>query len=450
MFLTNINLFNQLALISVLLLLSTIIPPAPKEIGIFEIVYIITFGLNIYIWLIRRRFLKIPKNTINISLTFLYLLLIESYFVGRLYDVSLEKYIRGIVPFLNSLVFFIVLTELKSPQQISLLINTLRLIALIFPLKAGNDIINSLITEPLISYAKIRASLEGSMFGVYVITLPIFFITLRIFAKDLSSKFDWLIIILSSTTLIITFLRSAILIFTFVLMLLISKAVHEKTINIKKILFIILKIGISLSCLSLTLIFEPVRILLNTALSIVLSGYIDRFKFLLEKGDVRLVETQEVLKHFIESPFLGKGLGFQYSYHRDIYMNKSFFWMGGYTHNIYTYFLLDFGIVGTLILTLLIISIIYEFKKNNKHPSPRIRGLNFSFGLAILTMFLYANFQSIYRSVPYFLLFFTFLGIMVKLRYLKDTHPTGERHDPENSNDNRNTSLLQPPKSLDT
>lgn len=404
--------------------LSVILPPAPQEIGPLEIIYIAIFALTVFAWVIQFKYFKHGQLFLNRLIPpflVLYILIFISFFTRQLSDTTLYHWVRGVIPFLNLCIFFVLLSEIKDIRDVNRITWVFRLTAIILIISVANSVfpvLGGAITAE--NFIEIRASLEEGTFGPLTAMLPVFLFSLWI-NRVQSEKLDLVILIALILIATITFLRSLVLIFAFMGIIIIFRYFRRSGFQLlPKIILVVFFLIFSIILAYVT--SEKIR----SFLDLIYIGFSSRFERLETVGDVRMLETKEVLYHFKESPVIGHGIGFQFSYDRGEFMGpwKTFLWSGGYTHNIFTYFLLVFGVIGVVILFWIIYSVWREYRLGTKHISDNmIQGYLFAVGMGLLAMFLYANFQSVYRSLNYLLLISILLATLVKLRIFHQEAP---------------------------
>ena len=398
--------------IFILLPLTVILPPAPQEIGPIELGYIIIFAFTALMGTFKYRNVK---NRISLPLLCLFALIVVSFFTRQLSDTSLYHWVRGVVPFLNLIMFFIILSDLRDMFDVNRIIWMFRIIAaLIIVLVTAAVIpgIGGILSTG--NYIELRASLAQGSFGPLTIMLPVFLSALWL-SPIHRSKIDLLLVILLVFVNTLTLLRSAVIIFFII------GALFVRKYSIKDIDRTLLKVMLLLFLMAL-LSFASYMLSENVSsfVNLIYTGFTDRFARLETIGDVRTLENRVVLQHFMESPLLGHGLGYQFSYDRGNFMGRSYLWSGGYTHNIFTYFLLVFGIPGIILLVWITIAVWKEYIAEQKRSdNARARGYMYATGIGILTLFLYANVQSVFRSVSYMFILSVLLAILVKINGLQ-------------------------------
>lgn len=129
---------------------------------------------------------------------------------------------------------------------------------------------------------------------------------------------------------------------------------------------------------------------------------------------VRIDEVKTILSEVEKSPWIGKGLGYKYDSSALGYGDAV-----AYSHNIFAYFLLDFGILGVAFLVGLMFYVFVSFAKAYKmfkHEHFMRNKLTLSV-VCILGIIVYANFFAIIRSIQTIFVFSFFLAYFSKNFY---------------------------------
>ena len=129
---------------------------------------------------------------------------------------------------------------------------------------------------------------------------------------------------------------------------------------------------------------------------------------IMDKGSVsvRIMEFSIALSELKGNYMFGNGLGYEYDASELGYGSDKV----GYMHNIIAYFMLDFGILGLILLISLIRLLIVQYLRNMKQNacSKELINHNALIGAVILSFAVYANFFAMIRSIHfnYMIIFF--------------------------------------------
>jgi O-antigen ligase len=408
--------------IYILIPLAVFVPPAPQEIGALELGYMGILAFTLLAWLVRFRLSQYISSSLTSAIIFLFTLIFVSFFVRTLYGTSLYHWIRGIIPFLNFAVFYLVMSELRHQRDLQRLLWVFRITAVcVFILVAGSvlPVLGKAISARNIW--EIRSALENGSFGTFTVMLPAFLFALWM-SKHQRSKLDLVLLLGMLLIVLVTFLRSALLILGLTGLMVLWRSV--RTSGAQLLRRIALPSVASIACIAAVYVVSPQA---RSFFDLIYEGFAYRFGVLNTMGDVRSYEAQEVFSHFQKAPVIGHGLGFQYSYDRSKFMGigRKVIWEGGYTHNAFTYFMLVFGVIGIVALLWLIWAAWLEYRKCARRPLDEAsREYLFATGIALLATFLYGNFQSVLRSVTYLFVVSVLLGVIVKLGRLESDQPT--------------------------
>lgn len=142
---------------------------------------------------------------------------------------------------------------------------------------------------------------------------------------------------------------------------------------------------------------------------------IERFEDTLNEGvsSRRMLEAKFAFDAFSESPFVGKGLGYQVPVDA-IETNHDLGWVEassvGYLHNIWLYLLMDLGVVGVMLYAGMVFAPLLNglrFWRSNQLGS----SVRFCVAMVIFSTITFSSFQACFRSIQVNLV----LGIMVAI-----------------------------------
>ncbi|MCS7254558.1 MAG: O-antigen ligase family protein [Armatimonadetes bacterium] len=395
-------------LVGLILLNTAFIDPAPHSIYIGEIVYIGLFVIVIFIFatqVLMRGSIQISSNYLYIPLLCIFILTIASLWQGIVVNgTPFYLWLRGFIPFVNYLIFFLLIRELRSLSNLYILIGFLLASALVILFKIIFVIANA---YPL-NLLEIRAALPRHAFQPHILASFGFLIG---YATESSGKKRLCAILLALiflASMLVTISRSLTLLAILIGIIGIMRRTRFPVILLKLIIL----------CITFAFLFSLISAKKTVNLH---SIWISRFsRNILE--DVRVEESAAVLKEFAKHPILGNGLGYQYSYYRSA-INLE--WEGGYTHNFITYILLTMGLVGLIIFLWLLGTILLElhltYKAVAKSQNEQIRSIFWGLVLCLIGVLLYSLMQSIFRALAFpIIVSFTLAGIVSLRRIITE------------------------------
>lgn len=137
----------------------------------------------------------------------------------------------------------------------------------------------------------------------------------------------------------------------------------------------------------------------------------DKPQIVVEKGSVsvRIVELKTAIKHFINTPILGEGIGYRWVAEGVDYGKPVI-----YMHNVVAFCMLDFGIMGLVYLFVVVLIFFkMEYKVIKANVDLELKK-SFQFSLAVIIMaFAYANFFAVYRSIEFVVLCSIYIGKII-------------------------------------
>lgn len=400
-------LYGALALV----LLSPIVAPQPQSIDALEILFIFIWVLTFLNWLFR--YFISPrwyKNSLNLPLFTLFLLCMASFFLAKSQGTSTYSWLRGFVPFLNILMFFLFLDQIKSKNDVEQIANVIRITTFIYFVANIYILLKNLGFRIPTSPWEIRAAYADLAKTQFSVLCMMF--TYALWLRQARKK-DLLLFFLPLTISLTVGIRGALLP-GFILFI-----ITLYSIKLKHIKFLMGFTWVSVALVSLfALLFSQIIGILFENIYSLHKARTQRF---IEVGDVRVLETKVVLENFKETPIFGKGLGFVYSYSRSPYLpGKTLIWEGRYTHNIFTFFMLDFGIIGVLLLMWLIIATVKEYIITKiKLAGNPLFDYTYAAGLALLGTLMYSLLEAIVNSTSFWLTTTMLMAIVIKSRFLK-------------------------------
>jgi len=397
---------NSKAGLFISIFLLAIVPPAPKEIGVVEIAYICIFAGMVAGWIFKKYWRQLPITLTRYSVTVILIFAVISLLTALVNGVGLSLWIRGMIPFAGLLLYFVsgtVIRTSKDRKQLIFVFYVAAITLIVISFREGVASINTALL--LNNFWIVRENLGFGAYQPLVIGIPLFAAGYVFESPQRRPWLHYCVLVIASIASLITLLRSVFIVMAICLGL--SLWLYARTHTRQRVVWLVIKLVGVLILLSGLLTIAQLKPLLD----VFSSGVEVRFGQLAEQDlseNVRVLEFNEVKKYFLESPLMGKGLGFQYEFIRG-YLG---YWQGGYTHNIITYFALTMGSIGVISLMGFLFTVYKDLSaKLLDYKSYSLEDRAFLMGaiLYIVALLLYVQFQSVFRHVS----FFTTLSIML-------------------------------------
>ncbi|MDD4599653.1 MAG: O-antigen ligase family protein [Negativicutes bacterium] len=319
----NINYFFK-GCIVFLYSLAALLPFVPDEVNLLLIVFVGFVGITYLCGIVN--IVYVNKYVINMQHIFLgcfFVSILISLFVTQINGVEISQWIRGVTPFLFLSIYFL-LSPITSEVKAKFLLNAIHLSCIVWMIKI-------LFTLGFIIFS------PGQMTRLTLITpdlsLPYGMIGFACSLFNDDKRFSKIKIILCTIFLALVIgsgYRSALLIIIIPILYYI-KQLEPRTIVFGGIIFLLFTFGLLISD----------SLILNSD-----SGLAYMYKKRFENiGDElssrRYLEVEYALTNFVDSPLLGKGLGYPVPGFADHVGSQV-----AYIHNLWAYLLMDLGLFG--------------------------------------------------------------------------------------------------------
>lgn len=371
----------------------------PEGVGLAEISYGSIFAATFLGWLFKLLTGKgkLPPSPVYKPTALLFLLAVGSILLAGRNDTPFMAWLRSFVPFTGLLMIFVAASELTSRQHLRLVALALYLAALASFARVFITVAEAFpISLDVWNPALIRLALPHQVYGGGVLAGASLAFGYLVAPAGRGRLIHLALLALFSFGLAFLFLRSTLVIAAAVAAAGIYLSVRYGG-GVSSLARRLVPGAILLGGLPLVAYFsQPVR----SVFEIVVYGYKSRLESLGLGLEARWAEFAAVLKIFKESPFLGMGLGFEYSFSP----GPELLWTVRFTHNIISYFLLTTGALGLLLLLWLAGSATMEFAKGFKRFNRQDTGLLTAFALAWLSLSLYTLVNTVFLWADYFLL----------------------------------------------
>ena len=360
-----ITLLNPKFGIFILLFLQLGLTQSAAGVNKIEIIFMIFFGTVVVSWVLHQLLKKeiaISWSSLNFPILLFLAFCVFSFIKASYNNVSIMNWFAEWRVFLILILFFIILNEFKSKEELKWLIYSFLLITTSICLR---DIFLVIQQGGLEQVRRVAGLQYASFFFIMAIpfSISIFLTTKRFLVKWLQIP----LILLFIYRLLISIMRSYILTLLVMLVIFVGTLLVLKTFKNKRLFFRMVSL-IILVCIISGVVFLvfPVqmdRIVKNTLI---------RFSVLKDFSSPqnisafsRVAEIKAVWNYAIKQPVLGHGFGFKYQYYRP---NQKFYDVP-YVHFIPLFFFLKVGFIGILLIIWIIIQVLslnWQVFKNEK------------------------------------------------------------------------------------
>lgn len=360
-----ITLLNSKFGIFVLLFLQLGLTQSTTGLNKIEIIFMIFFGSVIVGWILRQLLKKdatIRMSSLNFPILLFLAFCVFSFTKASYNNVSTMNWFVECRVFLILILFFIILNEFKSKEELKWLIYSFLLVTMLICLR---DIFLAIQQGGLEQVRRVTGLQYASLF--FLMTIP-FSISIFLTTRCLLVKwFQIPLILLFIYRLLISITRSYILTLLVILVIFVGTLLVLKTFKNKRLFFRMVALIILVCIISgIVLLIFPVqtdRILENTLMrfSVLKDFYSTQNISTLS----RVVEIKAAWNYAIKQPLLGHGFGFKYQYYRP----NQIFYDISYVHFIPLFFFLKIGFIGILLILWIIIRVLslnWQVFKNEK------------------------------------------------------------------------------------
>jgi len=355
-----------------------------------EIIFMIFFGSVIIGWILRQLLKKdiaIRQSSLNFPILLFLAFCVFSFIKASYNNVSIMNWFVECRVFLILILFFIILNEFKSKEELKWLIYSFLLITTLICLR---DIFLVVQRGSLEKVWRIAGLQYASLF--FLMAIP-FSISMFLTTRHLLVK--WLqipLILLFIYRLLISVTRSYVLALLAISVIFVATLLVLKTFKNKRLFFRIVALIILLCIISgVVFLIFPVQ------MDRIVKNFLMRFSVLKDFYSPqnisvlsRVEEIKAVWNYAIKQPLLGHGFGFKYQYYRP---NQTFHDVS-YVHFIPLFFFLKVGFIGTSLIIWIIIRVLslnWQVMQNEKNIFWRLIELalfsNF-IGIIVLSFFI--------------------------------------------------------------
>jgi len=419
-----ITLLNSKFGIFVLLFLQLGLTQSTAGVSKIEIIFMIFFGTVVVGWILRQLLKKgivISWSSLNFPILLFLAFCVFSFIKAFYNNVSIMNWFAEWRVFLILILFFIILNEFKSKEELKWLIYSFLLITTLICLR---DIFLVIQQGGLEQVRRVTGLQYASLFFIMAIpfSISIFLTTRHLLVKWLQIP----LILLFIYRLLISIMRSYILVLLVILVIFVATLFVLKTFKNKRLFFRMVSL-IILVCIISGVVF----LIFPVQMDRIVKNSLIRFSILKDFSSPqnisalsRVAEIKAAWNYAIKQPLLGHGFGFKYQYYRP----NQIFYDISYVHFIPLFFFLKIGFIGILLITWIItrvLSLNWQVFKNEKDLFWKFLELalfsNF-IGLLILSFFI----TSVIRIDSLF--YFTFAtGIVATIKKIQKESNTMSR-----------------------
>ena len=346
--------------INFLILLHIFIVEGTKTISVQE------FGVGFFLifiiglWFFKECFLNPAQQLIekaDYALVAFFIFCLGSLLGGLAYQVSLQKWLRELIPFLPFLIIFPLRKELNSKKRILVLLMSVLFVCLCMAFR------NLIRYRELVSVADVYWQISASR---QTSNEPFFFVPIVISVSILLYGSSWkikglmiILICLFSITLVVTFSRGywvATIFSIFILFIFSSVKIKIKIIGFFAVM----------AALGLLLLFLAFGELGDFILASVKNRFLTVHHLIRDPSiRSRLQESSALLKLINDNPIIGYGLGKQYEFHSILQREMP----TAYIHNAFLFLIFKLGLGGFISFVFFWAMVIVDgyrvFKKQN-------------------------------------------------------------------------------------
>ena|GEM_PF-5078750 len=360
-----ITLLNPKFGIFVLLFLQLGLTQSTEGLTKAKIVFIIFFFAVFVGWLLKKLIkgkISIPRSFLGLPIMIFGGMCFFSYIMAVYNNISTNVWFSCIHPFLNLVLFFVILDEFKSKKEIKLLIYEFLLVAALICLK---DILFAVKMGGFNVVGEVAGTDYASLYFIFSIPLSI-----AIFLSAKNFWIKWLqipLLLLYFFRILISLMRSYIIVFVAGEVMFILLLLSLRILKRKKLLFRIVTLTIIVF-----IIFGFLYLLFYQNANEYIQKNIFRFSVLkdfysLKNGSMldRIAEARAVWDQSWRQPIFGHGFGFKYQYYGSGHQLYEY----NYVHDAPLYFFLTIGLAGLLIVIWLVrrtLSFNWRTLKNEK------------------------------------------------------------------------------------
>jgi len=360
-----ITLLNPKIGIFILLFLQLGLTQSTYGLTKIETIFIILFSSVIIGWvlhhLIKKR-IVIKRSSLDIPIIFFLIYCLFSFIKAYYNDVNIIDWFVECRVFLILVLFFVILNEFNFKKELQWLIYCFLFITTLICIKDIFLIVQRVGFENIEEVAGIQYASLYFVMGILI--------AVSIFLTDKNDWIRWMqipLILLFIFRLLISLMRSYIIVFLIILLSFIITLFLFKKLRNKKIVFRMIALLVFLG-----IIFSVIFLIFHTEINKIIQNTSARFMLLKDFYSLknisilsRLIETKVAWNYALNQPFLGHGFGFKYQYYRP---DGRLYYIP-YVHFVPLFFLLKIGFIGMLSVIWLIVRILIlnwqVFKKEN-------------------------------------------------------------------------------------
>jgi hypothetical protein len=406
---------------AMLMVVVTFIPPVPREVGLWEVAYVLLFAVILITGFFAALSgpMRIPRNAIVPPILFFYAMMVAWAPISTFNEVTWGEWLRELIPYLNFLLLPLLLFAIRRPGDFHILLGGAVVGSVSYTLQILFKLDVAAASFAAGRPGMLRASLTDNAFQAVPIIMVGFCLGV-LSAPDARRRLAWLALLgVTILGVLLTFARGP-LVFTLALgsialLRLFSRPVHSPVMMRRVAIgtaVVMLFAGAAGGVI-------PIPNKVERTFALGATFYKQRFDRVITGNDSgRGLENRAVVRAVGKSIVFGKGPGFDVSFY---HVNRAAWVTRSYTHNVMTYAYLHFGLFGVVALFWLLGGIAFEAWRS--YPG-RGGGANWLwsgivFGLA--AAFFYVSIQSTFRHNSLVLIATIFSSILIMLPRLGGT-----------------------------
>jgi O-antigen ligase len=392
-----------------------LLPQAPQEIGFRELAFLVIWGTTFFAWLCNRLLsgrVLVRKSSITAALLMFLGILVLSLPIALARGTTLYEWARGLAPFVPLLGFFVVAAEAHDARTYRQL---LWVFVLVGSWLAGQTIFvywHERLWEPVfipeigLIYRRVTWIFDAAT-SPLILAGAVIVLVEALFAQGWLKRLAfWGIAFFLSSAIVLTLSRSEIAVLAFTAISTVFVILFKGRLRLPRFIWQALFVGLMITIMAaiapISSLQEQIQSRVQSLVRVVWSLLVPQSPADVEDINIlaRLNEFTIALNAFKEQPLLGQGLG--YSYEVPPAMSGKETAHVQYVHNIFAYFLMTTGLIGSGILLVLIVATFLVFwHKYRREASPDWDRVLVAAESALAALWLYALFFAVFRTLSF-------------------------------------------------
>lgn len=393
----------------------TLLPPVPREVGLWEVAYVLLFAVVMITGLFAALSgpMRIPRNAVVPPILLFYAMMVVWSPISLMNDVTWGQWLRELIPYLNFLLLPLLLFAIRRPADFYVLLGGAIVASISYTLQILFKLDVAAASFAAGRPGMLRASLTDNAFQAVPIIMVGFCLGV-LSAPDVRRRLPWLALLgVTTVGLLLTFARGPLVfslaLATVALVRLFSRPVHASVLMRR----VAIASAIVMLFAGAAGGIVPIPNKVERTVALGATFYKQRFDRVITGNDSgRGLENRAVVRAVGRSVVFGKGPGFDVSFY---HVNRASWVSRSYTHNVMTYAYLHFGLVGVLALLWLLGGIAFEAWRSYPGRSGGRNWLWSGIVFGLVAAFFYVSIQSTFRHNSLVLIATIFTSILIML-----------------------------------